>query len=344
MTDDRADAADGHVRRPSRRTVIKGAAWSLPVIAASMAVPAHAASVSCAPGDATTIATADASGLLEVTIPACATEITYVVRGGGGGGSATYGGFGAVSTGTIVPTGQVMTLYLIAGQGGWARGSSKVDVHPQGFGAGGLGATRYNFNGSGVWAVDAGYGGAGSAILLGSPAGAPIVVAGGGGGSGNAMASGNGNGVLLQAIAGDGGNAGQTALSGGSGTLEGGGTAGGGGAATLSAAGAGGVPSGPYTNIAGDSGNGRDGGSGTQVRLGPSGGTTGATSGGGGGGYFGGGGGSVVWEEQFVSGAGGGGGAGTSYIDNAYAAGVIDSSFLDNTGNGAPGMVTISWT
>ncbi|MBM7466540.1 hypothetical protein [Microbacterium esteraromaticum] len=337
-----ASASEGNQRLPRRRTVIKGAAWSVPILAAAVAAPAHASS--CAPGERQITATSDSYAWTTIEIPACAREIRYVVRGGGGGASGAYGGFGAVATGTITPTGSSMTLYLIAGQGGWRRGSTKLDVRPRGYGDGGLGGDRYDFNGSGVWAVDAGYGGAGSAILLGSTEASPaLVVAGGGGGGANSMNSGGDGGVLIKAFPGGGGHAGATAEAGAAGTVEGGGFAGGGGGATLSNVGAGGVPSGPYMNIVGYSGSGRNGGSGDEMRYGASGGKTGATSGGGGGGYFGGGGGSAVWYEDLHAGAGAGGGAGSSFINQTAAPGTIDSSWLDNSGDGVPGMVSVSW-
>jgi len=342
MTDKRTfDAQDSPPRRAvSRRTVVTTAAWAVPVVAAAVALPLASASVACAGGTVTTEATTAGPGTLDVTIPACATNITFTVIGGAGGSSAGWGGNGALITGSIVPTGSDIQLTLTAGQGGWgrSRGTSFVNRRPQGYGQGGLGGNRYNYQGSGAWAVDGGYGGAGSAILVGSQ---PLVVAGGGGGSANAQSS-----TGYGATAGAGGNAGATPAAGGAGTRGGGAQAGGGRGATDATPGAGGVAVGGLANTNGTAGSGGTGGSGRQSGNG----TNGANGGGGGGGRAGGGGGSTVWDGTNNTGAGGGGGGGSSFVGTANgvtAAGDIGTANNASSGarpDGGPGKVTVTWS
>lgn len=182
----------------SRRTVIKGAAWSVPVIMAAVAVPQAVASEPT--GTLKTI-TVTASGSKEatrtVTLPADANNITYQVIGGGGASGWSHvgrtpwaanspteggslGGSGALITGTLSAAAAGQTLLLVAGGGG----SIVHNTGSTGFGNGG-GPAKPNWVDNGrtfnVHANWGGGGGAGSAITI---AGAPVVVAGGGGGGG----------------------------------------------------------------------------------------------------------------------------------------------------------------
>lgn len=93
---------------PGRRSIVKGAAWSVPVLSVGWAAPAIATSNCDEPGQASVEAvsqnTAMRLGVRNVVIPACARTVKFTVRGGGGGGSGARGGAGALLTGTFDDT------------------------------------------------------------------------------------------------------------------------------------------------------------------------------------------------------------------------------------------------
>lgn len=183
----------------SRRTIVKGAAWSVPVIAVAVGLPEVVASV-CVPGTFTATAPvpgnpAAATSVFEV--PAGVTSLTFQVAGGAGG-TATYwahspvgrGGEGARVDGVLsVTPGQFLTL--VVGQGGaGALNTAGDEGGPTGNAPGHPGGGGYGNGGDTTWtggpnsfydSFAGGSGGGGSAILLGAT---PLVVAGGGGGSG----------------------------------------------------------------------------------------------------------------------------------------------------------------
>lgn len=311
-----------------RRTIVRGVAWSIPVIAAAVAVPSATASVGCVPQTVTVVPNGRDQGQQTVTIPPTATNVTFTVRGGAGGGPQT-GGAAAVVTGTLSLAGftEPLVLDLIAGAQGHPRGHS---LPAQGYGDGGVGSADNQIQGTG--------GGAGSAILLG---GLPLVVAGGGGGAastvsvGGAPAGGTGVGGSGGSVVGNGtGSAYATGGRGGDGTVPGAG-----GVAT--------VPSGVRDTVAN---NGAPGTSSSGTTGGNGGSTSSLGVGGGGGGYAGGGSGAYArWTtpaNQLVLHMSGGG-AGSSYVaphplvatSTITTGGIPDSPFLTQQG-----VVTVSWT
>lgn len=182
----------------NRRTLAKGAAWATPVVVASAAVPAYAASpLPCQTGNFTAPAPTDENGsTTNWTVPAGVNSICFTVLGAAGGGYGnTPGGAGAQVTGTL-PVKPGDTLTLVVGSGGMA---AKADWAPafgtapatggKGYGDGGdtagdvTGQPNDLSGASGEYRVQrmGGSGGAGSAILLN---GQPVVIAGGGGGAG----------------------------------------------------------------------------------------------------------------------------------------------------------------
>ena len=109
----------------SRRKVVAGAAWAAPVVAASAAVPAFAASsepckYAAAPKFNISGQPSGAKDTVKFTIPAKVDSIRFEVAGGAGGGSNQVpGGSGALVTGEIpVKEGQV--IELVAASGGVA--------------------------------------------------------------------------------------------------------------------------------------------------------------------------------------------------------------------------------
>lgn len=171
----------------SRRTIVKGAAWSVPVLAAAGAAPAQALSCDTTTFQAPSTTTA-ARAVTNWTVPAGVTLIEYVVEGGAGGGRSAgsfQGGAGARVSGalTVVPG---TVLQLIVGAGGLhddgINGGSNAGGG--GYGAGGASGAIPPLAGSDRYR--AGSGGGGSAILVGA-GGPPVVVAGGGGGSGDGI-------------------------------------------------------------------------------------------------------------------------------------------------------------
>ncbi|WP_353112314.1 hypothetical protein [Microbacterium sp.] len=320
-----------------RRTIVKGAAWSVPIVAAAVAVPAYAASQNCA-GTATVSPNLYDRGVLTVTLPACARTVSYVVAGGSGGGGVGARR-GSMVTGTLSVSGGE-TLTLVAGAPGMNR-EEGLPSRALGYGDGGLGTSYYSVD-QGKDLFAGGGGGAGSALLLGSDyaSGTPLIVAGGGGGSGWATAWGNddywfggragygGEGEPNQDIAEDAAMNAQpnppgemvVPLSefGYHGMYATHTAAGAGGLVSLSGQGAG-YPQ--PAGLPGGDGVGRRGGDGpaTDLRADPTqenvryGG-----GGGGGGGWFGGGAGATLWMAAQSGAAGGaGGGSGSNYYGGA---------------------------
>lgn len=162
-----------------RRSLIKGAAWSVPVVAMAISAPVAAASQGCPDGGGTW-QTFEA-GVHLVEIPDCVTTIRYIVRGGGGAkvNESTSGGRnrGAEDTGILSLEGWTGgTLKVVVGAGGNAeqRGLAEGGI---GYGRGGRGTNTANNTGDNAWSCG---GGGGSAILYGSE---PLIVSGGGGGA-----------------------------------------------------------------------------------------------------------------------------------------------------------------
>lgn len=188
----------------SRRTLARGAAWSLPAVVVAAKAPLVAASacvqtvttwVPIEPANGSTLAngtttTARFPGLsgtqyvFTVNVdPSC--PVLYELQGGqgghvDGGGAGHLAGSIALSVGG---TSQILTI--VAGSGGRQGGTANPGYGGWGYGHG---ATVPNDSGG-----TRGGGGAGSAILLGAHANnQPIVVAGGGGGAAGAVSNGHG--------------------------------------------------------------------------------------------------------------------------------------------------------
>ena len=195
----------------SRRKVVAGAAWAAPVVAASAAVPAFAASsepckYAAAPKFNISGQPSGAKDTVKFTIPATVDSIRFEVAGGAGGGSNQVpGGSGALVTGEIpVKEGQVIELVAASGGVAYLESVRGVDspslwqTRPatggKGYGNGGdvneqpvpadvkaqvdanwskpSDMKRYLYGGSG---------GGSSALIIN---GTPVAVAGGGGGAG----------------------------------------------------------------------------------------------------------------------------------------------------------------
>ncbi|WP_314422665.1 transcriptional initiation protein Tat [Rothia mucilaginosa] len=195
----------------SRRKVVAGAAWAAPVVAASAAVPAFAASsepckYAAAPKFNISGQPSGAKDTVKFTIPAKVDSIRFEVAGGAGGGSNQVpGGSGALVTGEIpVKEGQVIELVAASGGVAYLESVRGVDspslwqTRPatggKGYGNGGdvneqpvpadvkaqvdanwskpSDMKRYLYGGSG---------GGSSALIIN---GTPVAVAGGGGGAG----------------------------------------------------------------------------------------------------------------------------------------------------------------
>lgn len=195
----------------SRRKVVAGAAWAAPVVAASAAVPAFAASsepckYAAAPKFNISGQPSGAKDTVKFTVPAKVDKIKFEVAGGAGGGSNQVpGGSGALVTGEIpVKEGQVIELVAASGGVAYLESVRGVDspslwqTRPatggKGYGNGGdvneqpvpadvkaqvdanwskpSDMKRYLYGGSG---------GGSSALIIN---GTPVAVAGGGGGAG----------------------------------------------------------------------------------------------------------------------------------------------------------------
>ncbi|WP_292722365.1 hypothetical protein [Microbacterium sp. 13-71-7] len=316
-------------RSIQRRTIVKGAAWSLPVLATAAAVPMAAASGTPCVGGAF-----DSPGTHFYKVPAGVTSLKFEVAGGGGGGDfINYGtngpgGAGALIVGVLsVVPGETLTLIV----GGGGQGVYKQGLGGKGFGNGGN-AT----NVGGVWYGPASGGGAGSAILRATT---PLVVAGGGGGAGG------GEGTVAYFISstgagaagptpGDGAPTAVTTNAGNTFTVNGGGAASGanGGAAGLAST------TGAFSATS-------PGAAGGGFGTGANGGGNGASSkpgtnyeGAGGGGYAGGGSGGAAVRYGDYQNTGGNGGAGSSFTGGS---GVAVSSVL-SAGNGGHSTTTFT--
>ncbi|WP_353112320.1 hypothetical protein [Microbacterium sp.] len=173
----------------SRRTLVKGAAWSVPIVAATVAVPAHAASPDACAGNAVNRANKYLGARRFVTLPACARRVDYIVAGGGGGGGIGHSR-GSMITGSLSVQGGER-FDLVAGAGGLIRGQLALQ-RATGYNDGGMGTTYWDTETQQTLAAGGG-GGASSALVLLAPIGSglsniPLIVAGGGGGSGWATA------------------------------------------------------------------------------------------------------------------------------------------------------------
>lgn len=173
----------------TRRHLVQGASWSVPVILGTSMVPSYAASQTCANG--TFVAPAPAADSDQAvtttwTVPEGVSKICFSVLGGGGGRSyLSYmqGGAGGIITGELMVTpGQQLTLVVAAGGIG-SPGLPATGGGGYGDGGSVLAPETETING-GLNSYAAS-GGGGSAILLGAGGSAtPLVVAGGGGGGG----------------------------------------------------------------------------------------------------------------------------------------------------------------
>ena len=177
----------------NRRTVVKGFAWSVPVVAAAIAAPMSSASTGCGT-NAGSFATTD-PGVYNQWIPACATRVRYILRGGGGATSnaenALIGAAAEITGELALPAswaGGWLKLVVGAGgdavEGGFAKGGA-------GFGRGGNGTDTSGLDKIKEWSCG---GGGGSAILFGN---ALLAAAGGGGGSPVGVLKATENGTLL---------------------------------------------------------------------------------------------------------------------------------------------------
>ncbi len=190
--------SEDHVpRHITRRKIVKGAAWSVPVVAAAVALPASVASPTCTPRTLrfSISDTSSAAGFhTDWQVPK-GVKLLKVTVAGGAGGNVVYsvgrgsGGNGGLVTANVPVQGEEW-LSIWVGQGGgavnsWAPVSNPAIVGGGGYGNGGPSDPRVDLA-SGAPAVTTymapgGSGGGGSAILRGT---APLVVAGGGGGAG----------------------------------------------------------------------------------------------------------------------------------------------------------------
>lgn len=359
-----------NLARPSsvdRRALVKGAAWAVPVIATVVATPMAAAS--CAESGTREWAR---PGTYNITIPACATRLEYLVRGGGGWrstGESAVSSTGAELTGSYnISALGAFAVQLFVADGGSAALQAGVR------GAGGSGFTRGGSSGAPTVSPDAAFspgGGGGSSAL--QIAGVTAVIAGGGGGRGVSLwndgivtiemqtspSSVTGFNYGNSAGGGSSPNGTVGTLSGPNATQIGFSTSPARGADGTTGGGSGGTSQYSYadrwtsiSNLAGTAGDGAGtGGNGASpcaatVRS--------AGGGGGGGGYAGGGGGGLSralynggTEFQISS---GGGGAGSSY-SAATAGGAVrlsqasKSSGLAGSGTkGHPGYVLLTWS
>lgn len=201
---------------PGRRTLVRGAAWSAPVIAASSVVPAYATATCDDPsgsayfGLPSTTSPNGSNG--QFTVPNGVYQLTVTIAGAPGGsrfadnsgagqaGINRGGGSGAVIT-AVVPVNPGDDLRIRLGQGGgssWVRFAfDSVDDwdeanQPAGnalpratgggsnYGAGGDAGTVDTTANN--WLLGGGGGGASALFLQGSQ-GSPLLVAGGGGGA-----------------------------------------------------------------------------------------------------------------------------------------------------------------
>lgn len=159
-----------------RRTIIRGAAWTVPSLAVAAAAPALAASQECTTETREFNVT---GGEVTVTVPPEAQYIDYVVRGGGGGGQIT-GGHGATTSGriTFADSSSPRQFVVIVGAGGAVTRDGTRASGGYGYGSGGPSTPGPRVTET----APTGGGGGGSALLLAGTR-TPVVVAAGGGGS-----------------------------------------------------------------------------------------------------------------------------------------------------------------
>lgn len=134
----------------SRRTLVQGSAWAVPLVTASATIPAYASSVECEYGgyeQAFANTSADGtSRTYTVTVDKKTKAFKFSITGGSGGsyqGSAQggIGGAGATVSGAVnVNEGDVITFIVAGGGGpygstastpgrGWADGGSHVGAY-----------------------------------------------------------------------------------------------------------------------------------------------------------------------------------------------------------------------
>lgn len=194
MAMDHTPKPRGQGRATPRRTVLKGAAWSVPVVTVAASAPAGAlvSPQPCtAPTQQVTLPQPTGSGAnntaaasSSLTIPAGVTEVSFVVQGAPGGGLQAYTA-GARLTGRIAVT-PGETLSFVTGQGGFrlVDGQTSNDsvtrtaLGGQGHGSGGDASLTISQSSSLIVYGGVRSGGGASAILRGSTA---LVIAGGGG-------------------------------------------------------------------------------------------------------------------------------------------------------------------
>ena len=182
----------------SRRTLVQGSAWAIPLVTASATIPAYASSVECEYGgyeQAFANTSADGtSRTYTVTVDKKTKAFKFSITGGSGGsyqGSAQggIGGAGATVSGAVnVNEGDVITFIVAGGGGpygstastpgrGWADGGSHVGAY--------IGTNsqvqRFQEHPGGLMEFYAPTGGGASAGLLN---GTVIAIAGGGGAGG----------------------------------------------------------------------------------------------------------------------------------------------------------------
>ena len=176
----------------SRRGLVKGTAWAVPVVLASTAVPALAAS-HCQPGIVVPIPTNTSTDGSSLTHTFTATDktqsLTFTITGGAGGSYQGdsyqgFGGAGAYITGTIDLTEGDTVTFITAGGGGPYSGSAEAPG--RGWADGGSHEAAYIGTNSYTNAFQEGpgritelygpTGGGASAVLLN---GTPIAIAGG---------------------------------------------------------------------------------------------------------------------------------------------------------------------
>lgn len=144
-----------HNAHPTRRTILTGAAWALPIIATSAAVPAYAAN-GAQTGTSHTIK-GQANGRKTVktfTVPAGVRELSFTLTGGAGGTvmARSQGGCGAKVTGTVsVTPGATVEIVAAAGgigvlervtRNGASWNESKPATGGEGYGKGGSSAAQ----------------------------------------------------------------------------------------------------------------------------------------------------------------------------------------------------------
>ncbi|MGQ7311087.1 hypothetical protein ACUOFU_05215 [Microbacterium arabinogalactanolyticum] len=170
-----------YARGVSRRMIVKGAAWSIPVIAGAAAVPAQSAS-GCNQIGTTLLWQATAANLdtphdeYQLRVPDGVRRMHFIVVGGDGGYAYQTGDGDATGKGAYIEGDMAVSpgdeFYLQPGaggedSGGGGRGGKSL------YGSGGDGGVNADYLGAG--------GGGASALL--SVTRAPLIVAGGGGGS-----------------------------------------------------------------------------------------------------------------------------------------------------------------